>query len=385
MPETAVLRERERLLSHAAAILGLLPASFALTAAVLPGALPTPAGAALFGAALLLHLGGHIAGAVLHSPWSAALAIAAGLLAALCLDGGDRGTGMIPAAFLLAGSIPAAAPALVATRPARVGIVLGAAATVWASWWLFGERGWRLALLCLAAWTLSTLAGWWLHRSFPRTAQAIVELGRAHQAERHASELEAQRRQGARLLHDTVLATLTLLAHSGVGVPETALRQQARQDARLLRQLREGASPSPHASYDDDTVPGDTAVESGRRLQELVDRFGGLGLRVTLIGDLHPVLRHEAQEAFLLALAECLENVRRHSAVDEASVTLKQDARTLRALVSDSGVGFHLDHVESGHLGVKESMQARLREIGGSARLFSAPGSGTTVVLEVPR
>jgi len=27
----------------------------------------------------------------------------------------------------------------------------------------------------------------------------------------------------------------------------------------------------------------------------------------------------------------------------------------------------------------------RLREVGGNARLFSSPGSGTTVVLEVPR
>lgn len=27
----------------------------------------------------------------------------------------------------------------------------------------------------------------------------------------------------------------------------------------------------------------------------------------------------------------------------------------------------------------------RLREVGGDARLFSAPGSGTTVVLEAPR
>ena len=43
------------------------------------------------------------------------------------------------------------------------------------------------------------------------------------------------------MLHDTVLATLSLLAHSGVGVGAGALRQQAGDDARLLKQLRLGA------------------------------------------------------------------------------------------------------------------------------------------------
>ena len=36
-------------------------------------------------------------------------------------------------------------------------------------------------------------------------------------------------------------------------------------------------------------------------------------------------------------------------------------------------------------LGFKESVVNRLREVGGDAKLFSAPGSGTTVVLEAPR
>jgi signal transduction histidine kinase len=48
-------------------------------------------------------------------------------------------------------------------------------------------------------------------------------------------------------------------------------------------------------------------------------------------------------------------------------------------------VGFVLDDVDSASLGFKESVVARLKEVGGQARLFSTPGSGTTVVLEVPR
>jgi signal transduction histidine kinase len=87
----------------------------------------------------------------------------------------------------------------------------------------------------LASWVITLIAGIWVTVGVRRAAQRIANIGRAHQLERHASETEAQRRQGARLLHDTVLATLTLLAHSGVGVSHEALRQQATEDARLLR------------------------------------------------------------------------------------------------------------------------------------------------------
>ena len=47
--------------------------------------------------------------------------------------------------------------------------------------------------------------------------------------------------------------------------------------------------------------------------------------------------------------------------------------------------GFELDGVDEDKFGFRESVIGRLREVGGNARLFSSPGSGTTVVLEVPR
>ena len=57
----------------------------------------------------------------------------------------------------------------------------------------------------------------------------------------------------------------------------------------------------------------------------------------------------------------------------------------VRALVTDGGVGFDIADIDEAKLGFAESVVGRLREVGGNARLFSAPGSGTTVALEVPR
>jgi signal transduction histidine kinase len=233
-------------------------------------------------------------------------------------------------------------------------------------------------------WAIIAFFGYWLSSSVPRAARRIYSIGRAHRAERRASETEAQRRQSARLLHDTVLATLTLLAHSGVGVAPKAMKQQAADDARLLRQLRLGTVPMPTASGDYNLEPVDQ-TPLGTTLESVKQRFGRMGLEVSWHGTGQVLLPSEVLDAFLLALAECLENVRRHAGVRDAHVTITDDDTTVRAMVTDSGVGFDIKNVDEARLGLKDSVIGRLKEVGGSARLFSAAGAGTTVVLEVPR
>ena len=123
----------------------------------------------------------------------------------------------------------------------------------------------------------------------------------------------------------------------------------------------------------------------GTTLESVKQRFGRIGLEVSWHGTGQVLLPSDVLDAFLLALAECLENVRRHSGVTQAHVTITEDATTVRALVTDSGVGFDIADIDEAKLGFAESVVARLRDVGGNARLFSAPGAGTTVALEVPR
>jgi signal transduction histidine kinase len=236
----------------------------------------------------------------------------------------------------------------------------------------------------LVEWIVAALLGYWLSTSVPRAARRIFSIGRAHRAERQASETEAQRRQGARLLHDTVLATLTLLAHSGLGVTASALQQQASDDARLLRQLRLGASPVPQSSGVYNLEPVAESI-LGTTLESVKQRFGRMGLEVSWHGTGQVLLPSDVLDAFLLALAECLENVRRHAGVTDAHVTITDDDTTVRAMVTDAGVGFDLKDIDAARLGFKDSVVGRLKEVGGNARLFSSPGAGTTVVLEVPK
>jgi signal transduction histidine kinase len=136
---------------------------------------------------------------------------------------------------------------------------------------------------------------------------------------------------------------------------------------------------------DEQGAGGAGGGEAGDNLEGVRKRFERLGLDVSWHGATNLALRPDRLDAFLLALGECLENVRRHSGVSEAHVTVTDDETTVRALVTDNGVGFVPAGVPDSKLGYRESIVGRLSEVGGNARVFSAEGSGTTVVLEVPR
>ncbi|MEX1079288.1 MAG: ATP-binding protein [Homoserinimonas sp.] len=325
--------------------------------------------------ALPLVLGGAVAG----------LAVIAAALFPFTEDAGSAAiTAIIP---LAGGGVAAFAMVLIDTRIRMAVLVVIATTTVVVVAVVAPREALTPVLfITVVGWVMVTVVAYWLSSSIPRAARRIVGIGRAHRAERRASETEAQRRQSARLLHDTVLATLTLLAHSGVGVAPDAMKQQSADDARLLRQLRLGTVPVPVpvASGDYNLEPVE-ATALGTTLESVKQRFGRMGLEVSWHGTGQVLLPSDVLDAFLLALAECLENVRRHAGVTDAHVTITDNDTMVRAMVTDSGVGFDIKNVDEARLGLKDSVVGRLRDVGGSARLFSAAGAGTTVVLEVPR
>jgi signal transduction histidine kinase len=318
------------------------------------------------------------------------LGLAAGLaiLVVAQLPLTERPTAAVGTALVPIGGLALAAFAVVLTsgtlRIATLAVSVVAAAALTALATADADSVSVEAIAVVFSWLLCTVLGYWLGSSVPRAARRIFSIGRAHRAERQASETEAQRRQSARLLHDTVLATLTLLAHSGVGVATSAMQQQAKDDATLLRQLRLGATPRPQSSGSYTLEVGEE-IALGTTLESVKQRFGRMGLEVSWHGTGQVLLPSEVLDAFLLALAECLENVRRHSGVTDAHVTITDDETTVRAMVTDAGVGFNLSDVDAARMGLKESVMGRLNEVGGRARLFSSAGAGTTVVLEVPK
>jgi signal transduction histidine kinase len=89
--------------------------------------------------------------------------------------------------------------------------------------------------------------------------------------------------------------------------------------------------------------------------------------------------------AVLRIAHEALHNALRHARPEHVTVSLAHVDGTLTVEVHDDGVGFEPASTElrSRHLGLT-SMEERAGELGGRLQIRSAPGTGTTVRLEVP-
>ena len=286
-------KERDRLLQRAARVWGLSFTVVSVICFALPGSVDREvlfAGLPLY---LVLGVFQTFMGWMRPALW-ALLSVAAGLgiLAAAAFLGTIPPTSAGQAALLelSAAAMPAAALVLLTSWWRVLLLAVSFAATLAVVELSTPDlgTGMRTGALVVVGWVLPALVGAWVMAGVPQAAKRIASIGRAHRAERQASELEAQRRQGARLLHDTVLATLTLLAHSGVGVTPEALREQAHEDAQLLRQLRLGTSsnvPEPQTSGTDTSpVPVVDEPVLGTTLASVKQRFGRMGLQVSWHG-----------------------------------------------------------------------------------------------------
>jgi signal transduction histidine kinase len=81
---------------------------------------------------------------------------------------------------------------------------------------------------------------------------------------------------------------------------------------------------------------------------------------------------------------ESLTNVARHAGAGRASVLLEWTRRDMRAIVEDSGRGFNASRARAERKLGLYGMEERATLIGGSLRIESVPGQGTTVLVHIP-
>ena len=145
------------------------------------------------------------------------------------------------------------------------------------------------------------------------------------------------------------------------------------------------------------------AIDEGRRMISelrplIIDEQGIVEAIHYLIneerskGELSVAFQHEIrfdrlprllEGALFRIVQEALTNVRRHSQASEATVSLEQFDAGIRLKIDDAGVGFDSSKVSDERFGVR-GIQERARLFGGSAKVDSAPGEGTHIVVEFP-
>ncbi len=186
-------------------------------------------------------------------------------------------------------------------------------------------------------------------------------------------------RRTTAIVHDTVLNDLAIVMNA----PETL---DARTRTRLqadLTTLRSGEWLSTTADL---VSVDDQDADLRNKLMVLVSEFQWRGLTVHVTGSTMGVYRFrpEAAEALIASVRACFENVLRHADANVAELELVEGADALTVMVTDQGRGFDPEAVPADRLGLRMSVQHRLADVGGSARVWSAPGEGTSVLLTIP-
>lgn len=209
-----------------------------------------------------------------------------------------------------------------------------------------------------------------MRRRIGRADRAFADyqrLARAAVVARAAREAECRQNRD---LHDTVLATLTMVGLGAVAGPSAALRDRCAADLHTLAALADARS-APAA--------GPTALDD--RLRAVLVRVPELPVRATLAPCAVPA---EVAEALAESAAAALSNVIRHAPGANVTLGLARVGDAVVVEVADDGPGFDPATVPPHRYGLRESIRGRMAVVGGRAEVTSAPGAGTTIRLGWP-
>ncbi len=223
--------------------------------------------------------------------------------------------------------------------------------------------------------------------------QTIAELEATRRelvaAERAAGVLE-ERQRLARDIHDTLAQSFTsIVMHLEAAEPQLAAApnsaqrhvEQARQSARDgLTEARRLVWALRPAALDQASLP-----EALERLARSWSVASGVAATATITGAPRP-LPAEVEVTLLRVAQEALANVRKHARASAVTMTLSFMDDAILLDVQDDGVGFAsraLPHPSGeGGFGLT-GMRERVARLGGSLSVESAPGEGTTIVVEL--
>ena len=202
------------------------------------------------------------------------------------------------------------------------------------------------------------------------------------------NKLEAERSRIARELHDDISQQLAVVALELDALPSltsSAPAQLRQAIATLAQRVRSVAADVQHVTRGLHPVRLEYLglVPAVQALGHDMEHYG---LRIDVSRSNWP---DELPAAVALSLyrvtQEALHNAAKHSGADAVQVTFQGSETTLRLTVSDAGVGFepHRTDTMSG-LGLM-SMRQRLRAVGGTLSVHSAPGHGTRIQAVLPR
>lgn len=198
---------------------------------------------------------------------------------------------------------------------------------------------------------------------------------------------ESERRHIARELHDEAGQALASLRYGlrllerevgeGASITERVTELMQRTDAVIDGLHRLAADLRP-ASLD--YLGLEAAL---RQYTRSVGAKFGLEVHFKARGFTSDRLPSAVETGLYRVVQEAMTNVVRHAHATRVDVLAQHSDDRVMVMVEDDGVGFDLDEVKRDHFGLL-GLRERAEALGGTMTLESAPGAGTTVVVEVP-
>jgi signal transduction histidine kinase len=213
-------------------------------------------------------------------------------------------------------------------------------------------------------------------------AAARVELDEA--ARREGVLAERQRLAGE--MHDTVaqlmVGVVTQLEATQRALATDGERAQSHL-ARAVAAARDGLGEIRNAvqAIRPDALGGGL-VPATRLAVRRWSSDTGLPVELRVVGE-PAELDADAEHALLRGVQEALANVARHARASAVRLTVGAGDTGVTVRVADDGLGFDTARSAGGY-GLA-TMRDRLTATGGTVSVDSAPGSGTTVIMRVPR
>jgi signal transduction histidine kinase len=186
-------------------------------------------------------------------------------------------------------------------------------------------------------------------------------------------------------IHDNVGQILSL-----VKVQLNILEQQNSQDNAVLADAKENLSKAltdlrdiaKGLSSERIRMAGLSAAVAQEA--ERLNRTGLVRVQFSAMGDEKPT-GDQNQLIVFRVIQEALQNIIKHAAATEVTITLNYEQDKLLVLIEDDGKGFNLEAVKRDMPGLGlPHMFSRLQLIGGEASVNSEPGRGTQIRLNIP-
>lgn len=194
----------------------------------------------------------------------------------------------------------------------------------------------------------------------------LAALWKELQRERRERIRQEERAEVAAHVHDSVLHTLTLIQRNAQDSREVMrlARSQERELRNWLYQPKQDADASLAAAV--------------RRVAAEEEDAHGVPIEVVCVGDrpLTPEL-----SAMVQAARQAMVNAAKYSESSAVSVYAEAEPDEVTVFVRDRGVGFDMEGVPEDRMGIRQSIIGRMERNGGSARVRTAPGEGTEVML----